>query len=186
MMAFRLSWVLVLCGLAACASGSRPTAGQRSLDPMAVRRRLWSVVDTLVVNRSAAIARYGPPVTVIADTVRMLATDALDSSVTIRFRTFESYYHVRPDGRTELWHVTIAVPGTTVPPQVSPGVSRQSLVDYLGPPDGESKEPEGVLLLYSLCPADQDCNVLNILLADDRVRSISWVFFPDEPSWPPQ
>lgn len=156
------------------------------MDPMLARRQLWSVVDTLVLNRSTAIARYGPPVTVLADTVRMLATpDVLDSAVTIRFRTFESYYHVRHDGRTELWHVNITVPGTAVPPQVSPGASRQSLVDYLGAPDAESNEKEGVLLLYSLCPAEQDCNVLNIFLVGDRVHQISWVFFPDEPSWPP-
>jgi len=179
----RCSWMLVL---AACACGSRtPATRQAPLDPMPARQRLWSVVDTLVLHRSAAIARYGPPLSIQADTVRMIATpDVLDSSVTIRFRTFESYYHVRPDGRTELWHVTIAEPGTTVPPEVSPGASRQSLVDYLGPPDSESREAEGLLLLYSLCPADQDCNVLNILLVNDRVRQISWVFFPDEPSWP--
>jgi len=153
---------------------------------MLVRRRLWSVVDTLVLNRPAAIARYGPPVTVVADTVRMVATpEVLDSAVTIRFQTFESYYHVYPGGRTELWHVNIAVAGTTVPPQVGPGASRQSLVGYLGPPDYESAEAEGLLLLYRMCAAGvEDCNVLNILLVDDRVRWISWVFFPDEPSWP--
>ena len=182
-----LTKVLLLSGLAACAGGSRATpVMERSSDPMLARRRLWSVVDTLVVNRSAAIARYGPPVTVVADTVRMLATpDVLDSGVTIRFRTFVAYYHVYPDGRTELWHVTIAVPGTTVPSAAEPGASRRSLVDYLGPPDDESSEPEGLLLLYKMCGSDEDCNVMNILLVDDRVRWISWVFFPNEPSWPP-
>lgn len=152
---------------------------------MRARHRLWSVVDTLVLDRAAAVARYGPPVAVVADTIRGLATpEVLDSIARIQFRTFESLYYVHRGGRTELGHVTIAVPGTTVPPPVAPGASRRSLVGFLGPPDYESVEAEGVLLLYKLRPDGEDGNVLNILLVDDRVRWISWVFFPDEPSWP--
>ena len=181
----KLISAFLVCGLAACAARPRANSGgDPAADPMLARRQVWSVVDTLVLNRSAAIARYGPAISVSADSVRMFATDVVDSGVTIRFRTFESYYHVYRDGRTELWHVTVAVPGTTLPTQVSPGASRQSLMSYLGPPDDESAEREGQLLLYRMCGGDEDCNVLNILLVDDRVRWISWVFFPDQPSWP--
>jgi hypothetical protein len=181
----------LLTATLACWSGatgqSRPAAGGHpSPEAMLARRRLWSVVDTLVLNRSSAIARYGPPVAVLGDTVRSQATpDILDSIVTIRFRTFEALYYVHRSGPTELWHVNISVPGTTVPQPASPGASRQSLLGYLGQPDTESLEEEGLLLLYALHPPDEDGNVLNILLVDDRVRWISWVFFPNEPSWPP-
>jgi hypothetical protein len=66
----------------------------------------------------------------------------------------------------------------SLPPQINVGASRASLVGYLGAPDYETAEPEGLLMLYALRPGE-DANVLNVLLVNNRVRWISWVFFPE-------
>src|SRR5690242_9227312 len=115
--------------LAGCAARPEATAPRAAPDS---RPRLWAVVDTLAINRSAAMARYGPPVSVGGDTARNFnQPDVVDSIVSVRFPHFEAGYSVHPDRRVSLRHITISTPVATLPSQVRPGVSRDSLVAYL-------------------------------------------------------
>ena len=170
---------LVLCCLVVgCTAQPAPTATQ----PVAARRQqLWAFGDTLGVSRSAALARFGRPVSVRGDTVRNFnEPEIVDSVVYVRYPAFESVYRVRA-GRTSLMHVTVSAPAPGLPSQVAPGASKGSLVAWLGAPDAEDAIDEGPLLYYEVGPRDADETgpVLNIVLAGNRVRWISWVFFPE-------
>jgi hypothetical protein len=175
-------------------------AGQSSvqLDPLpepipemsTPRERLWSVADTLNVRRQAAISRYGPPDAIASKPVPGWENPATtDSIVRLQFRYFEAMYRVRADRSSSLMHVTISKPVAGIPAAARPGVTRATLVSYLGEPDEDSdfedlEGVEGRLLLYTTKPPNEDGNVLNIFVVDGRVRWVSWVMFP-EVLWPP-
>jgi hypothetical protein len=182
---------LLLMGVLAGCSAPRPPAGTAAASMpapefLAARRRLWTIVDSLTLNRPAMIARYGRPVPVrIATFDSQMLPGTRDSLVVLRFSSFEASYTVRADRRTFLRSITMSAPVAGLPRAASPGASRASLTALLGTPDAdEAEEPEGRLLLFELFPGDHDGkNVLNVLLDGDRVRWISFVYFP-EPSWP--
>jgi hypothetical protein len=154
---------------------------------MRPRELLWSVVDSLALRRPMVIERFGNPLSVESKAVPgWIDRSTTDSIVTLRFPLFEAMYHIRPDRSSAIMHVTISRPAASVPPDARPGVSRTTLVRFLGEPDDESEEEEGLIMLYRMKPAAEDeGNVLNILVADGVVRWVSWVFFPEQ-WWPPQ
>ena len=149
--------------------------------------QLWSVVDTIALNRPQVIARYGRPRAIIADTVRSFNDPSIvDSVVRYRYPLFELYYRVREDHQVELEHITIDTVSAGIPRYARAGTHRDSLVAWLGRPDQEEENfDDGKLLYYEVGPrnADELGNVFNIYVVNDRVRWVSWIFQPEK-RWP--
>jgi hypothetical protein len=166
--------------VAGCAT--HPSPGVAPAPQPGSRQRLWGVADTLALSRSASITRYGRPVRIEADTVRNFnEPEIVDSIVHLTFPHFEAVYVVHADHSVMLQHITIKTPAPVLPPQVRPGMSRDSLVAYLGAPDADEELNGGRILLYELQHNNTETlgNVLNVFLVRNRVRWISWVFEPE-------
>ncbi len=162
------------------------TIASAAKDPMASRSRLWSVVDSLNIRSADLIARHGVPSSIEARAFEsQVDPGKTDSVVYLRYPLFESMYRVRSDRSTALSHVTISEPVAGIPAEARPGASLTSLIAYLGTPDDQSKEDEGLLLLFKREPHAEDGNVFNVMVTGGRVKWVSWVFFP-EVWWPPR